>query len=61
MEKYLITVNGKTKAVVMSADEYGSLQETLDILSEPGVLDNIKQAEKVILMVKIGPRSIVYN
>lgn len=45
----------------MSADEYGSLQETLDILSEPGVLDNIKQAEKVILMVKIGPRSIVYN
>ena len=48
LEKFVITVNGATKAIVMSHDEYESLQETLDILSEPGALEEIKQAEKEI-------------
>jgi prevent-host-death family protein len=46
LEKYIITVNGKSKAIVMSTDEYESLEETLAILSEPGALEDIKQAEK---------------
>lgn len=46
MEKYVITVNGETKAILMSLDEYESLQETLDILSEPGALKEIKRAEE---------------
>ncbi|OGM31401.1 hypothetical protein A2803_05460 [Candidatus Woesebacteria bacterium RIFCSPHIGHO2_01_FULL_44_21] len=46
LEKYIITVNGKNKAIVMSADEYESLEETLDILSEPGALEEIHKAEK---------------
>ncbi len=49
LEKYIITVNGKNKAIVMSADEYESLQETLDILSELGALEDIKQAEKELV------------
>ncbi len=32
-DRYLVTKNGKEAAVVMSAEEYGSLLETLDILS----------------------------
>ena len=32
MEKYTITVKGKPKAVIISSEEYDSLQETLDIL-----------------------------
>ena len=32
-DRYLITRNGKEAAVLMSADEYQSLLETLDILS----------------------------
>ena len=48
LEKFVITVNGAPKAIVMSHDEYESLQETLDILSEPGALEEIKQAEKEI-------------
>lgn len=48
MEKYVITVNGETKAILMSLDEYESLVETLDILSEPGALEEIRKAEKEI-------------
>ena len=45
-EKYQITVNGKPEAVIMSNDEYESLMETLDILSEPGALEEIRASEK---------------
>lgn len=48
LEKYTITVNGEPKAVVMSHEEYESLQETLDILSDPKALKEIKKAEKEI-------------
>ena len=48
LEKYVITVNGKSKAIVMSSDEYDSLEETLEILSEPGALEDIRQAEKEV-------------
>ncbi len=46
LEKYLITVNGKPGAVLMSHDEHESLMETLDILSQPGALKEIREAEK---------------
>ena len=46
LAKYTVTVNGEPKAVVMSYDEYESLQETLDILSDPNALKDIKKAEK---------------
>jgi prevent-host-death family protein len=46
LSKYTITVNGEPKAVVMSYDEYESLQETLDILSDPNALKDIKKAEE---------------
>jgi len=48
LEKYLITVNGKPEAVIMSSEEYDSLMETLDILSEPGALEEIRAAEEEI-------------
>lgn len=48
LSKYTVTVNGEPKAVVMSYDEYESLQETLDILSDPKALGEIKKAEKEI-------------
>ena len=48
MEKYIITVNGKPESVLMSHEEYEGWIETMDILSEPGALKEIKQAEKEI-------------
>ncbi len=48
LEEYVITVNGDPKAVVISYEKLQGLNETLDILSEPGALEEIKQAEKEI-------------
>ena len=42
---YTLTDRGRPKAVVLSADEYDSLIETLDILSDPDALERIKKAE----------------
>ena len=48
MDEYVITVNGVPKAVLMSADEYESWQETMDILSDPKAIKDIKESEKQI-------------
>lgn len=43
---YTLTENGRAKAVLMSAEQFDSIMETIDILSDPAVLDNIKKAEE---------------
>lgn len=43
-----ITRYGQPAAVLISADELASLDETVDILSTPGALDGIRQAESEI-------------
>ena len=43
-DRVILTKNGRPAAVIMSPDDLESLEETLDILSEPGVLEEIKQA-----------------
>lgn len=43
---YTLTEKGKPKAVIISAEEFDSITETIDILSDPDILDNIKQAEE---------------
>ncbi len=40
-----ITRHGRPAAVLISADELASLDETVDILSTPGALEQIRQAE----------------
>ncbi|MBE0476188.1 MAG: type II toxin-antitoxin system Phd/YefM family antitoxin [Coriobacteriia bacterium] len=47
-ERVYITRRGKPEAVLLSADELESLEETLDILSTPGALDEIRAAEAEI-------------
>lgn len=44
--RYIITRNGKAKAVLMSADEYEGWLETLDIASNPKWRDDLKKAER---------------
>lgn len=43
-----ITRYGQPAAVLISADELASLDETVDILSTPGALDGIREAEAEI-------------
>lgn len=46
LHDYVITVNGTPTAILMSIDEYESLQETLDILGDKKLMKSIKQGEK---------------
>lgn len=44
-EQFTITRNGRPAVVLVSADEWESLQETLFWLSQPGIHDSIAEAE----------------
>jgi len=44
--QYVFTIEGKPGVVLMSADEYDSLMETMEILSNPEIMKDIRQAEK---------------
>jgi len=43
---YTFTENGRPKAVLMSAEEFDSLMEDLEILSNPETMENIRKAEE---------------
>ena len=45
-EQVTITKNGSPAAILVGADEWESLQETLYWLSQPGVLKDIAQARR---------------
>lgn len=44
--RFTLTERGKPRAIFMSYDEYDSMRETLEILSEPGIMNDIKRAEE---------------
>lgn len=46
MERITITVNGKPKATIMSAEEMESLEETAEILAIPGARKSIREGMK---------------
>lgn len=48
LDEYIITVNGKPAAVLMSAKEYESWKETNEILADKKLMKAIKQGEKDI-------------
>lgn len=44
-ERFTITRNGRPAVVMVSADEWESLQETLFWLSQPGIHETLAEAE----------------
>jgi len=44
-EQYTITRNGRPAVVLVSADEWESMQETLFWLSQPGIREDLAEAE----------------
>jgi prevent-host-death family protein len=44
-ERVVLTRNGRPAAVILSPDDLESLEETLDILSEPGALEEIRRSQ----------------
>ena len=47
-ERVVITRNGRPEAVILSVSDLEALEETLDLLSTPGALDEIRTAEAEI-------------
>lgn len=47
-DRVVLTRNGRPAAVIMSPDELESLEETLDILSDPQAMKAIREAEVAI-------------
>ncbi len=43
LERFVITINGKPKAVLVSEEELESLEETAEILAIPGAKKSIKE------------------
>ena len=46
LSRVTITVNGQPKAVILSAEELESLEETAEILTIPGIRESVKQGLK---------------
>jgi prevent-host-death family protein len=44
-ERVVITRNGRPEAVLMAVSDLQALEETLDLLSTPGALEQIREAE----------------
>ena len=47
-ERVVITRNGRPEAVILSVSDLAALEETLDLLSAPGALEEIRAAEAEI-------------
>lgn len=47
-QEFIITVNGKPAAVLLSIDEYESLKETADVLSDKELVKQLIKSEKEI-------------
>ncbi len=47
-DRFIITVNGRSKAVLLSQEELESIEETAEILSIPSALESIKEGKKEI-------------
>ena|SRR3989344_2353635 len=46
LDEYVITVNGLPAAVIISAAEYESWKETLEIMSDPALMAAIREGEE---------------
>jgi prevent-host-death family protein len=45
LDRFVITKRGRPVAVLLSADDYESLMETLDILADPKALAGLRRGE----------------
>ena len=48
MDRYIISKHGRPVAVMLNIDDYESLIETLDILSDPKAMEGIRKGEEDI-------------
>lgn len=56
-EHVLITRNGRPSAVLISADEYESLEETLEILQDKDLMEALTRSDKDVKAGRVTPLS----
>jgi prevent-host-death family protein len=44
-EEVVVTKNGRPAAILVNVEEYERLKETLDVLSDPNLMQQIQQSE----------------
>lgn len=54
-EHVVVTRNGRPTAVILSADEYEALEETLEILSDEDTLEALREAEEDVRAGRVRP------
>lgn len=47
-ERFEVTRNGRRAAVLLGAEDYDALIETLDILSDPELMADLREAEQAL-------------
>ena len=47
-ERVVITRNGRAAAVLVSPEDLASLEDTLDLLSDPAALRDLREAERAV-------------
>jgi antitoxin YefM len=52
-EHVVLTRNGRPSVVVMSMAEYEALQETLEVLADPGTLDDLRASERDVAQGRV--------
>lgn len=57
LDRVVITVKGRPKAVIVSAEELESLEETAEILAIPGARESIQRGEKDAKKGRVIPLS----
>ncbi len=55
MERYIVTKRGEPVAVVMSPEDYDSLIETLEVLSDKPLMKRLKRAEADVKAGRLAP------
>lgn len=56
-----ITSDGEPKAVIMSYEEYDSLIETLEVLSDAELMQDLKEAEEDVKAGRVSPIEDLYK
>ena len=57
----VITRDGKAAGILMSSDEYESLIETLEILSDKGLMRSLKRASDDLLKGRVSSHAEVFK
>jgi prevent-host-death family protein len=53
LDRFIITKRGKPAALLMSIDDYESLLETIDVLSDKKLIKRLRKAEKELEKGKV--------